>query len=223
VRRRAAGGTGREAPGPAQAPAPAPALDPDLVPALDRLVPVPTYRDHPATVARDLSGQGPDGRPVAVPVVGTGRWTLLLFLSTDCPGCLPLWEALVDPVAWGLDGDGLVVAVTRDPGQESPAAVDALAAVGTRTVRAESVAGGDLAGTRGGAVAPTLVVMSSAAWSAYRVQGPPFFVLVDGSTSAGPGGEVPVATEGVAWGVAQIAADVRRALPGMGVTPDGAG
>ncbi len=173
MRGRAAGGTGRKAAGPP--------------PALDRLVPVPTHRDHPATVARDLSGRGADGRPVAVPVVGTGHWTLLLFLSGGCQGCLPLWEALADPVGSGLAGDELVVAVTRDDGEDDPVAVRAL-----------------LPG-------PVPVVMSSAAWDAYRVTGPPFFVLVDGSAPAGLDREVPVVTEGVAFGVAQVAADVRRA------------
>lgn len=46
------------------------------------------------------------------------------------------------------------------------------------------------------------VVVTVAAWRAYGVQGPPVFVLVDGER---------VVTEGVAWSVAQVAADVRRA------------
>lgn len=48
------------------------------------------------------------------------------------------------------------------------------------------------------------VVMSSAAWDRHRVSGPPFYVLV------GPGGQ-GVVTEGVAFAVAQVAEDVRRA------------
>ncbi|HLW45044.1 MAG TPA: hypothetical protein VKR78_02430 [Acidimicrobiales bacterium] len=48
---------------------------------------------------------------------------------------------------------------------------------------------------------PRGLVMSEEAWRAYRVHGAPFFVLVDG---------VEVITEGVAWSVEQVAADVRR-------------
>ncbi len=58
--------------------------------------------------------------------------------------------------------------------------------------------GSNLAGTGGGEPA------EAAAWLAYRVQGPPFFVLVDGSADR-------VVTEGVAWGVSQIAEHVRAA------------
>ena len=57
--------------------------------------------------------------------------------------------------------------------------------------------------TTGGEASPA-VVMATAAWSAYRVQGPPFFVLVDGTADQ-------VVTEGVAWGVSQIAEHVRSA------------
>lgn len=152
-------------------------------------MPVPTYRDQPATLATDVSGVDLGGEPVEVPVLGTGRWTLLVFLSTGCHGCLQIWEALADPVGTGLATDELVVAITRDPGQEDLGALHSL-------VPGE---------------AP--VVMSSAAWAAYRVQGPPFFALVDGGdgSASGAGTGVRVATEGVAWGVAQIADDVRRA------------
>jgi len=152
-------------------------------PPLDGLVPVPTFRDQPATPASDISGLDLDGQPVDVALLGSGRWTLLVFLSAGCHGCLPIWEALGDPVASGLATDELVVAVTRDASVDDPAAL------------------------RGVSVPGVPVVMSSAAWQAYRVQGPPFFVLV--GPDAAPGSRV--ATEGVAWGVAQIADDVRRA------------
>lgn len=158
---------------------------------------MPTYRDRPATLAVDVVGVDAGGRPYRVPVLETGRWTLLLFLSTTCDGCQPLWDALGDPVGCGLATDELVVTVTRDPSEEDPLAV------------------------RRVAPAVASVVMSTAAWSAYRVQGPPFFALVDGTPGAAPGGggstrpgvlaPVRVATEGVAWSVGQVAADVRRA------------
>lgn len=155
-------------------------------PALDSLVPVPTYRDRPATIAADPSGTDLDGRPCRVPVLGTGRWSLVVFLSSDCHGCRDIWQALEDPVGSGLVEDESVVVVTRDAGEEDADAVRRLAT---------------------GSVP---VVMSTATWLAYRVQGPPFFSLVDGGVGS-EGEPVPVTTEGVALGVEQIAADVRRA------------
>lgn len=171
-----------DVPGAGEAPTAAP-TDRWRPPPLEGLVTVPTYRDHAATVGSDLSGVDLGGRPVEIAVAGNGRWTLLVFLSAGCDGCRPIWQALADPVGSGLVTDELVVAVTRDPAVDDPGALRALAPRAAR------------------------VVMSSAAWASYRVQGPPFFVLVDGR--GGPG--TPVATEGVAWGIAQIAADVGRA------------
>jgi hypothetical protein len=57
---------------------------------------------------------------------------------------------------------------------------------------------------RAGAAGAARVVLSSAAWEAYSVLGPPFFVLVDGSSGR-------VASEGVAWSVEQVVSDVGRA------------
>ncbi len=156
-------------------------------PVLDGLVPIPTYRDRPATPASDVTGVDLTGRAIDVRVLGTGRWTLLVFLSSHCDGCRPLWDALADPTASGLAGDERVVAVTHGPDHEDIAALRALAP----------------AGSTGAEVSPA-VVMATAAWSAYRVQGPPFFVLVDGAADR-------VVTEGVAWGVSQIAGHVRMA------------
>lgn len=164
-------------------------------PALDSLVPVPTYRDQPATIAADATGTDLDGRPYRVPVLGTGLWSLVVFLSSGCHGCREIWQALENPAKSGLVEDESIVVITRDAGEED---VDALRRLATSSVP---------------------VVMSTATWSLYRVQGPPFFALVDGRVGATPdgaGGEagvdpVRVTTEGVAWSVAQMAADVRRA------------
>ena len=152
-------------------------------PDLAGLVPVPTYRDRPATPSSDIAGVDLAGDPRTVPVVATGRWSLLLFLSSGCDGCVGLWDALGDPVASGLVSTETAVAVTRDPDEEDVASLSALAPPSA------------------------CVVLSTAAWAAYRVQGAPFFALVDGRAP----GSSTVATEGVAWGVSQIAADVRRA------------
>lgn len=167
-------------------------------PALDSLVPVPTYRDQPATIAADATGIDLDGRSCRVPVLGTGLWHLVVFLSSGCHGCREIWQALENPVKSGLVEEESIVVITRDAGEED---VDALRRLATGSVP---------------------VVMSTATWSLYRVQGPPFFALVDGRLGMGgvaPDGAsgesgvhpVRVTTEGVAWSVEQIAADVRRA------------
>ena len=150
------------------------------------LVPVPTYRDVPATAVSDLAGADLSGRALTVAVGGVDRWTLLLFLSSGCDGCGELWRALSDSQGAWPAIDGVVpVVVTRGPDTEDPAELDRLAT---------------------GAVP---LVVSDAAYRAYRVHGAPFFVLVDGPRWR-------VATEGVAWGPPQVAEDVRRALSGQG-------
>ena len=152
---------------------------------------MPTYRDRPVTIAADPSGTDLDGRPCRVAVLGTGHWSLVVFLSSGCLGCGNIWQALEDPLGSGLVEDESVVVITRDAGEEDAAAIRRLAT---------------------GSVP---VVMSTATWSAYRVQGPPFFSLVDGRAGTERvgvvGDPVRVATEGVAWSVEQMAADVRRA------------
>jgi hypothetical protein len=154
---------------------------------LDHLVAIPTYRDAPATSAADLAGTDAERTGVQVRVVGTAAWTLLLFLSSSCDGCRTLWDAVEG--GWTLE-DGAIdlVVVTRDPAEQDPRALPALP--------------------------PGVpLVMSSAAWSDYRVYGPPFFVLVDG-----PGRRV--VTEGVAWGIEQMADHVARARRDPTCGPD---
>ena len=150
------------------------------------LVPIPTYRDAPATPASDLAGVDLSGRELSLAVTGVDRWTLLLFLSARCDGCHEVWRVLSESSGRWPGADGVVpVVVTRGPGSEPPAGLRPLATDGVP------------------------LLMSDAAYRAYRVHGPPFFVLVDGIRSQ-------VATEGVAWGPAQIADDVRRASAGGG-------
>lgn len=146
---------------------------------------------------RQVVGFDLDGRPATVALSGTAGRTLLLFLSGDCDGCRPLWEAAGDPGRWTLATGDRVVAVTRDrrgAGQDK---------------------GWDNGDDKGedlealGRLAPngSQVVLSSAAWADYGVSGPPFFVLVDGRSQR-------VLTEGVAWAVEQVAAHVADALAG---------
>lgn len=160
---------------------PAPAAAPEARPPLERLVSVPSRR--PGTPARAAGIEGVDGTGtrLRVRLTGAGRPSLLLFLGAACDGCLPFWPAVVDPESLGLaPGDGVVV-VTRAPPHEDPARLRTAVPTGAR---------------------PATLVLSDAAWRDYRVQGPPFFVLVEGGI---------VVTEGVAWSVGQVAEDVRRA------------
>jgi thiol-disulfide isomerase/thioredoxin len=158
-----------------------PAPAPDAL--LRGLRPIPTYRDHPAPVGRDVEGVDPSGEQVRVPIVGSDRPVLLLFLSSGCLGCRDLWEGAVE-LAGMLPGQVRVVVVTRGPGEEDPAAI-----AGWAAALAE----------HGGID----VVMSSQAYRDYAVQGPPFYSL-----TVGP----EVRTEGVAWGLSDLADAVRGAL-----------
>jgi hypothetical protein len=147
---------------------------------LRRLRPIPTYRDHPATSPHDVVGLDPTGAPRHIEVLGAADPVLLLFLSTDCLGCLDLWHGLDEvrtllPAALGL------AVVTRDRGSEDPAVVAEL----------------------GRSASGVPLVMSSAAFSDYRVAGPPFLVVVDGQR---------VRTEGVAWGIEETTRATLAAL-----------
>jgi hypothetical protein len=151
------------------------------VPRLTQLEPVPVHRRQPARPAPDVRGKDLGGGAVEVVVDRPGTWTLLLFLSPRCDGCASLWSALGAPGPRGLEGVQ-VAAVTG-----------ALARREAATVRRQ---------VPPGATSP--VVVSPDAFGAYGVHGAPFFVLVDGD---GP----VVATEGVAWALDQVVADVDRA------------
>jgi hypothetical protein len=148
-------------------------------PELRDLVGIPDRRSVDATAVVDISGVALDGRACRVPVRDTGQWSLLLFLSADCLGCEVFWEAVRDPVGRGLSQREAVIVVIR--ARQDPSLIGRLAE---------------------GASVP--VVVTDAAWSVYRVQGPPFFVLVDGVANL-------VVAEGVAWAVDQLAGHVRHA------------
>jgi hypothetical protein len=161
--------------------------DPALVPAevLRRARPIPTYRDHPATVGHDLVGVDPGGAPQSVGMTTGAGAVCVLFLSSSCQGCRDLWEGM-GALRGALGPDVRVVVATRGPEAEDAAAVARLAASG--------------AGDR-----VTEVVMSSQAYLDYGVAGPPFYAVTVGAD---------VRTEGVAWGVSETAEAVRGALAG---------
>src|SRR5262245_37816052 len=99
--------------------------------------------------AIDISGTAPTGDSLAVAVAGR-RLTLLAFLSSGCLTCREFWTAFgrrdFDP-----PGGARVVIVTKGTEAESPAVIRTLAP----------------------AAVPT--VLSSQAWTDYRVPGAPYF------------------------------------------------
>jgi len=116
---------------------------------------------RPSRSGTDLVGTSPTLDAVSVAVTGVQQFTLLAFLSSGCGSCLDFWDAFRDAGPVEIPGDARLVCVTKDPSEESVAAIQRLAPHDVPTV------------------------MSSAAWSAYDVPVAPFFVLVDG-----PSGEV---------------------------------
>jgi hypothetical protein len=129
--------------------------------------------------APDIAGLTPDGDARAVSTTNSDRRTLLAFLSSGCATCAGLWRDLQTPGRLDL-GDVRIVIVTKGPDMEVPSEVRALS-----TGRVP-------------------VVMSTDAWTDYRVPASPFFVLVDGATGRRVG-------HGVAAHAAQLADLVTRA------------
>jgi hypothetical protein len=151
---------------------------------LRRAKPIPTYRTHPTTTPHDVIGVDPQGAAVRVSVLGRADPVLLLFLSAACLGCRDLWDGIAE-VQRGLPAGTRLAVVARSPADEDPAVVGVLAR--------PSVATG------------VPVVMSTRAYTDYRVGGPPFLVLVDRQR---------VRTEGVAWGIEETLRATLAALEG---------
>ena len=111
--------------------------------------------------AASVQGQTPDGDLVTIALDRPGERTLLLFLSTGCTTCAPLWQGL------GRHGHAVpgarTVVVTRGPDEESPGAL------------------------QGRAPTDVTVVMSSEAWESFSVPGSPYAVLVESGRVAGQG------------------------------------
>lgn len=159
---------------------------PELAPGL---APVPARgSDHGAAEGRPapaLAGTSPSGDALRLDFArAEGPLTLMAFLTTGCGTCAGFWEGLAG--AQRLPDGVQTVIVTRGSEREQPARVRELAPEGLP------------------------VIMSSPAWTDYRVPGAPYFVLA-GSTILGEG----VATT---WStLASLVADAvaeERAEPG---------
>ena len=104
--------------------------------------------------AGPIAGQTLEGDAVSLDFSGAaGPPTLLAFLSSGCSVCGSFWERSGER---RLPDGVQTVVVTHGPERESPSRLRSLAPAGVP------------------------VVMSSAAWSDYRVPGSPYFVLVQG-------------------------------------------
>ena len=121
-------------------------------------IPQPDQRAG-AGEARDLVGQTPQGDAVKV-AIGS-QATLLAFLSSGCSVCEGFWSDLRR--GRGLGAGIRLIALTRDPSEESPSRLRRLAGEGTP------------------------VVMSSAAWRDYAVPAAPYFVYLDRGDVVGEG------------------------------------
>jgi hypothetical protein len=153
-----------------------PATDAPSVPAT---LAVDPPADPVVSAAPSIAGVTPTGDARAISVTNSDRRTLLAFLSSGCTTCGGFWRDL--QTKGGLDlGDVRVVIVTKGPEMEVPAEVKALST---------------------GAVP---VVMSTEAWTDYRVPASPFFVMVDGASGRRIG-------HGVAAHASQLLNLVKRA------------
>lgn len=134
--------------------------------------------------ATDITGAGLRDDQVAVRVTGTGHHTVLAFLSSSCLTCTGFWDAFNQPGGVRLPPETRLVIVTKGPGDESPAAIAELAPDGIT------------------------VVMSSQAWTDYRVPGSPYVVYVDGPTGRVRGEGTGMSWDQVANLLAQATGDV---------------
>jgi len=123
-----------------------------------------------APAVTGLAGTSPDGDPLEVTLVG--RRTVLLFLTSSCYGCRPLWAGLGTRPDGGAreqeaeEGARLLL-VTPSPSTESARDVAALAHPRRQ------------------------VLMSSEAWHAFGVTAAPWFVVVDEGVIAAEGAAPP--------------------------------
>jgi len=139
--------------------------------------------------AHDVAGRTPAGEAAVVAVRGVGHDTLLAFLSSGCLTCAGFWEALGAGGDLGLPADMRVVAVTKDPGEESESTIRGLSSGQT-------------------------VVMSTQAWFDYEVPGSPYFVHVNATTGRVSGEGTASTWEQVVSLVSRAAADATRSSRG---------
>jgi hypothetical protein len=130
----------------------------------DTALPEPPTASAEVLPPAPIAGTTLEGDAVKVTLGPTAPPTLVAFLTSGCGVCGNFWEGLRSgrPAALG-DSDLRVVVVTRDTSHESPSRLAELRP-------------------------PELpLIMSSAAWQAYRVPAAPYFVFVDSGVVRGEG------------------------------------
>lgn len=147
--------------------------------ALDPMEGLPPARTE-STAAFDIVGTTLTREAIKVSV-NVGSNTLLAFLSSGCSSCQSLWEGLDPRHRPSIPGGARIVVVTKDSAYESPS-------------RLQDVVPRDVT-----------LIMSSDAWEAYRVQGSPYFIYVDGRTGT-------IIGEGTASGWPQVISLIRDAF-----------
>ncbi|MHB8464376.1 MAG: thioredoxin domain-containing protein [Acidimicrobiales bacterium] len=110
-----------------------------------------------------LAGRTPTGDAVSFALDRAGERTMLLFLSSGCTTCAPLWDGLTRGEHRRALPGVRVIVVTRDADEESPSRL------------------------AGRAPADVPVVLSSETWTRYRVPGSPYAVLVEAGAVVGDG------------------------------------
>lgn len=143
--------------------------------------------------ATDVSGLSLEGSTVHIGVTGNKHSTMLAFLSTGCSACTGLWEGLGAPDLMADLPDVRLVVVAKSREEESQSKLEQLAQKGIT------------------------LVQSTEAWESYGVPVSPYFVLVDGATSAVVGAGSAGSWQQVTSLLGQALADARAT---GGVTPD---
>src|SRR5258708_6832393 len=125
-------------------------------------LPAPQRRAGP--LASELAGRTLDGDAIKIALGPASPPTLLAFLSSGCAVCESFWHDLRAGLPLEDVPESLrLIALTKDPTHESPS-------------RLRDLAGED-----------TQVLMSSAAWTEYRVPAAPYFVYVERGLVQGQG------------------------------------
>lgn len=147
-------------------------------------VPQPLGDPVPGAPAHDLVGRGLTEESVVIRTTGVPHNTVIAFLTSGCSTCQNFWQAFADPVDIRLPGSTRLVIVTKGLDAESPSALLPLAPDWAE------------------------VVMSTKAWTDFRVPGSPYVVAVDGPTGRVKGEGTGMSWEQVARLLAQATGDL---------------
>jgi len=131
-------------------------LDPDATASVATAVAAPVRRT--SSTGFDLAGVSPGDEAVRIGVVGARQNTVLAFLSSGCLTCGGFWDTFGSVDRLAVPGGARLVVVTKGPEAESESRIRELAPDAFP------------------------VVMSTSAWTEYKIPHTPFFVYVDGPT-----------------------------------------